>query len=813
MLPTSEEVSRLLQARDRELSALQAVALACSEEAEEDRLIERVTGIVCALLPNANFGIVLLDEVTGLLADHASARRGPSAANPPVALGEGVLGTVALTRRAMRLADVRREPVYRVGDPATRSELAVPMLVRGQLLGILNSESVELDAFSEADERLLTILAGQLAPALARLRAILASHGREERYRAIFEHSGRAMVFLEEDGTVSICNKKFERLSGWPREEVEGRTKWMAFVAGEADLLRISEIRQRRFSGDAGTPRSYEFEFLARSGARSLVVATSTLMPGKAQALVVLEDITERRRMEQAVAASEDRYRSLFNEVPVGLYQTTPDGRHLAGNRTYLEMIGVKDLAALEHWNVASGYARPEERALWCQEMEARGFIRREAEWHCPDGRVIWVDERARFCRDAQGTVHYDGSVLDITERKLAELAEGNLRDRLRQAEKLEAIGQLAGGVAHDFNNQLCAITAFAESLEELAAEETQKRFAQNILRSCQRSADLTRKLLAFARKGSLVSEPVDLHQIILEVVSLLKHTLDKRIVLRTRLAAERWVVEGDPTQLENALMNLAINARDAMPGGGLLAFETRIRTLDDAICRTMPYEINPGTYLEVALTDTGTGMEPETLQHIFEPFFTTKGLGQGTGLGLASVYGTVNQHHGYIQVYSTPGHGACFKLYLPLGGGTVPVVMPVARRVQPGTGHILFVDDEPFVVQGASTFLESLNYRVTVCEDGADCLEIFAREWRNVDLVILDMVMPGIGGQETFQALRRIHPEARVLLISGFNLEDEARQLLKAGARGYLQKPFRRYELAIAVARALKPEASPGTP
>ncbi len=138
---------------------------------------------------------------------------------------------------------------------------------------------------------------------------------------------------------------------------------------------------------------------------------------------------------------------------------------------------------------------------------------------------------------------------------------------------------------------------------------------------------------------------------------------------------------------------------------------------------------------------------------------------------------------------------------------------MPVARRVQPGTGHILFVDDEPFVVQGASTFLESLNYRVTVCEDGADCLEIFAREWRNVDLVILDMVMPGIGGQETFQALRRIHPEARVLLISGFNLEDEARQLLKAGARGYLQKPFRRYELAIAVARALKPEASPGTP
>ena len=811
MSTPSEEVSRLLQARDRELSALQAVALACSEEAEEGRLYERVTGIISAILPDANFGIVLLDPATGQLSDHPSARRGAAAANPPLTLGQGVLGTVALTRRPMRVADVRREPAYLAGDPATRSELAVPMLVRDQLIGILNSESPEADAFSEADERLLAILAGQLAPAVARLRALVASREREEQYRAIFENGGRAMIFLEADSTVSMCNKEFERLSGWSREEVEGRRTWMEFVAGEDDLLRISEIRRRRLDGEPGAPRSYEFELLAKTGARPVVVAITTLMPGTRQSLVVLEDITERKRMQQAVAESEERYRSLFDEVPVGLYQTTPDGRHLAGNRAYLDLIGVKDLAALEHWDVASGYAHPEERDLWCQQLEAKGFLRREAEWHCPDGRVIWVDERARYCRDAQGTVHYDGSAVDVTERKLAEIAEENLRDRLRQAEKLEAIGQLAGGVAHDFNNQLCAIMAFAESLEELAGDETQRQFAQNILRSCQRSADLTRKLLAFARKGSLVCEPVDLHQIIHEVVSLLRHTLDKRIVLRTRLTAERWVVEGDPAQLENALMNLAINARDAMPGGGMLAIDTRIRTLDDAICRTMPYEISPGTYLEVGLTDTGTGMDRETLHHIFEPFFTTKGLGQGTGLGLASVYGTVNQHHGFIQVYSTPGQGACFKLYLPLASGpAAPAPPPARREIQPGTGHILFVDDEPFVVQGASTFLASLNYRVTVCEDGADCLEFFAREWQDVDLVILDLVMPGIGGQEAFQALRRIHPEVKVLLISGFNLEDEARQLLKAGALGYLQKPFRRYELAIAVARALRPGEPP---
>ena len=694
MLTPLEEVQRLLQARDRELTALQAVSLACSEEPDEDALIRRVTGIICETLQTSNFGIATFDEQTGLLTDHASARRGALALNLPLRLGQGVLGTVALTRRPMRVGDVRREPAYLEGDPATRSELAVPILVHDQLIGVINSESTRLDAFSEADERLLTILAGQLAPAVARLRALTAIRDREEK----------------------------------------------------------------------------------------------------------------RRRMEQECAASEERYRSLFNEVPVGLYQTTPDGRHLAGNRAYLEMIGVPDLAALERWDVANGYAHPEDRAAWCREMEARGYIRREAEWHCPDGRVIWVDERARYCRDAQGEVHYDGSVVDITERKLAELAGESLRDRLRQAEKLEAVGQLAGGVAHDFNNQLCAIMAFAESLEELAEGDTQRRFAQNILRSCQRSADLIRKLLAFARKGSVLSEPVDLHQVIQEVVSLLEHTLDKRIILRTRLAADQWVVEGDPNQLENALMNLALNARDAMPDGGVLAFETRVRTLDGAICRAMPYEIVPGTYLEITLTDTGTGMDAETLRHIFEPFFTTKGLGHGTGLGLASVYGTVNQHQGYIQVYSTPRQGSSFKLYLPLSRTPLAPPAPAPRaELQAGSGHILFVDDEPFVVEGASSFLTSLNYQVTVFDDGADCLAFYEKAWEGVDLVILDMVMPGLGGKDSFQALRRINPQVKVLLISGFSVEDEARQLLKAGAVGYLQKPFRRYELANAVAKAMQ--------
>jgi signal transduction histidine kinase/CheY-like chemotaxis protein len=412
------------------------------------------------------------------------------------------------------------------------------------------------------------------------------------------------------------------------------------------------------------------------------------------------------------------------------------------------------------------------------------------------------VDERARVRRDALGTILYDGSVVDITERKLAEEAGEILRERLRCSEKFEAIGHLAGGVAHDFNNQLTAILGFAETLEEISVGELQKQFAENIVRCCQRSADLTRNLLAFARKGSVLSEPVDLHQIILEVVNLLKHSLDKRILLHTRLEAEPAVVMGDPTQLQNAFMNMAINARDAMPEGGSLAFATRVVALDPARCRKMPYEIQPGVYLEATIADTGVGMAPETIRHIFEPFFTTKDLGKGTGLGLASVYGTVKQHQGHIEAESTPGKGSCFRVYLPFCDLSVPA--PAPEAAPRGNGHILFVDDEAIVAEVARGLLDTLHYQVTVCRDGVEAVEVYGTAWPTVDLVILDMVMPRMGGKDTFLALRGINPQVKVLLVSGYSIEGEAQMLLQEGAKGFLQKPFRRADLAQAVAKAL---------
>ena len=667
----SEASRRSSRALDRELSALQAVAVACSEADDEDQLYCRVTDIICSAIHIDNFGITLYDPATGLLHDHPSSRRGRLYG--PLQLGQGITGTVAKTGKAMRIADVRTEPAYIAEDPDVRSELTVPLVVRNQIIGAINTESTELDAFSEEDERLLVILAGQLAPAAARLRALKANRERE------------------------------------------------------------------------------------------------------------------------------DKYRALFDGVPVGLYQTTREGRILDANRAILEMIGVDDLAALRNWNVRDGYANPGEREAWCRELEAHGQIHREIQWRRPDGSVLWVDERARVCRDPGGLVHYDGSVLDITERKRAEAEREGFRERLRQSEKLEAIGHLAGGVAHDFNNQLTAIMGFAETLEDLCLEDAQRNFARNILRSCQRSADLTRQLLAFARKGSILAEPVDLHQLIAEVVNLLGHSIDKRIEIRTSLAADRRVVLGDASQLQNALMNMGINARDAMPGGGVLAFATRV--LDPG-----PPEAGPGPVLEITVTDTGMGMDSETVRHIFEPFFTTKGLGEGTGLGLASVYGTVKQHDGHIEVQSAVGRGSRFTIHLPLrdlpaeAPGPAPDAEP--RRDQ---GHILFVDDESLVVEVTSQILEALDYQVTVRRDGAEAVEFYRKAWPEVDLVILDMVMPRMGGKDAFLEMQKINPQVKALIVSGFSVEGEAQHLLDSGALGFLQKPYRRIELARMVAKALK--------
>jgi PAS domain S-box-containing protein len=790
---------------ERELTALRAVASACTHELDEDLLLDRVTEIICEALSIDNFGVLLLDPETGLFHDHRSARRRPGSEALYLRFGEGIVGTVAMTGRPMRISNVHLEPLYRMGDPESCSELTVPLQVGGQILGVISCESPKLNAFTEEDERLLVILAGYVATSLGRLRNTHIIREQEKKYRAIFENSGHPMIFVEEDSIISICNKACEDLAGCPKGEIEGRKKWMDFVAYEEDLTRIMEYRQARWVDPNSVPSLYEYIFRPIKGDLKHVSAAVNVIPGTHKVLVVITDITERKRMESALLASERRYHALFNNVPVGLYQVTPDGRCIEANRSLVEMRGFSDLVFFMQHPTSTCYARTEDYEAWRRELEEKGSAHREMEWKRQDGSTFWVDERARIHHDLNGQVYFDGSVVDISDRKQAEVESDFLRQRLQQSEKFEAIGQLAGGVAHDFNNQLTIIMGFADALADMATNEIQKRYVLNIAKSCQRSAELTKQLLAFARKGKLLSVPSDFHGIISEVVALVGCSFDKRIQLRHHLDAERSQVLGDPTQLQNALMNIAINARDAMPEGGELTFRSRIRELTKEECTRIPYEVSPGTFLEVRIEDTGIGMDAETQRRVFEPFFTTKELGKGTGLGMASVYGTVKQHKGMIQIESELGRGTCIILTFPLTDVSMgkPIAVPSNKFIK-GDGHIVIVDDEDLVVDMFREILVPLKYQVTTFQDPVEALEFYREAHKSVDLVILDIMMPRMGGEDLFLAMQVINPAVKVILVSGFSVEGEAQRMLNAGVRGFLQKPFRKLDLVQELQKVL---------
>jgi len=388
----------------------------------------------------------------------------------------------------------------------------------------------------------------------------------------------------------------------------------------------------------------------------------------------------------------------------------------------------------------------------------------------------------------------------DITDRKQLEM-------RLRQGEKMEAIGQLAGGIAHDFNNQLMGIMGYADVLRVRAFDQPKLAdLAGEIIESARRAADLTSQLLAFSRKGRYVSEDVDLHRLIGEVVGMLSHTIDKKIVMIQQLEAQAPVTTGDPSQLQSALLNLALNARDAMPLGGRLSFATTNVTFGET---TPPNQSSPplsGEYVCLSVSDTGEGIDPLILPRIFEPFFTTKG-GKGTGLGLAAVYGTVESHKGTVSVRSEPGQGTVVEVHLPVTRVAPAVIAKrdSERESRLRSAHVLVVDDEPAVRDVTQRLLENQGCKVTTFQNGREALRFYEQSFRTADVVVLDMVMPIMDGRETFLAMRAVNPGIRALLASGHSVDEDAQAVLTGGARGFIQKPFEGSMLAKKIIEALE--------
>jgi PAS domain S-box-containing protein len=375
----------------------------------------------------------------------------------------------------------------------------------------------------------------------------------------------------------------------------------------------------------------------------------------------------------------------------------------------------------------------------------------------------------------------------DVTERL-------GLEQQLRQAQKMEAVGRLAGGVAHDFNNILTAITGHAELLlEDLGHHDPRRVDVDEIRRSAERAAGLTRQLLAFSRQQVLQPKVVDLNALVLDMDKLLRRLIGEDVELATVLDPALGPVTADPGQLEQVIVNLAVNARDAMPQGGKLTLETRNIDLDESY--TLEHSlVKPGPYVQLTVSDSGIGMDEETQAHAFEPFFTTKPRGQGTGLGLAMVYGTVKQSGGFIWVYSEPGHGATFKIYLPRVDAPVESTAPPAPVERPprGSETVLLAEDEPAVRAIAQQALERQGYTVLAAPSGADALALAAQHGATIHLLLTDVVMPGMSGRDLADRLTAQRPGIRVLYISGYTDNAIVRHGMLEPGLAYLQKPFR---------------------
>jgi PAS domain S-box-containing protein len=605
------------------------------------------------------------------------------------------------------------------------------------------------------------------------------------------------LAAVSNDGRIVFASAACEGLLGVDPTAVAGRP-FAELVAGEdrealGRALKEVVASARDLCVQARLVRADASLVLVEIRGRALRAADGAVR----EVILVVRDITARKAQEDIMrfaSTAVDRFSD-------PAYLVREDARIVYTNDAASKMLGYTRAELLEIfvYDLNAEIPKTAWPAVW-QAMKDLGRRTFETLHRAKDGTCIPVEISANYVV-VDGQEYSCAFARDIRDRKAIE-------QRLRQSEKMEAIGALAGGVAHDFNNQLTSIAGYSELLRELLAGEGEAAaLVDNVLLAAKRAADLTRQLLAFSRKGKYVVESVDVNSLVREVANVVSRTSDKKIEIQVRLDALSSIVHGDASQLQNAILNLAINARDAMPAGGVLRFTTSDCRSDAAVTPFQGFQIEPGDYVEVRLSDTGFGMSEETQSHMFEPFFTTKEQGAGTGLGLAAVYGTVKSHRGVLGVESAPGRGTTMHVYLPLASTVTDLSEGDAVSESPrleGSTHVLVVDDDPAVRDVAQRLLESLGCRTTAFEDGVKGVEFYRHAFRDVDLVLLDMVMPVMSGRETFLEMRAINPAIKAVLASGYSLDRDAQAMIEEGVRGFIQKPYSRATLLAKVTEAV---------
>ncbi len=619
------------------------------------------------------------------------------------------------------------------------------------------------------------------------------SHGLQQRegyYRAMVDNSVDAIALLNRDGTIRFVTASVERLTGFIPDELVGSQAFDRIHPD--DRASVSDAFGRALE-QPGLPISVEYRGQHKDGSwrhRKVVGVNRLDDPAVAAVVVNYRDTTAHEAAEAALLERERVYEATFDEALIGLAQTSLEGRFLLVNRRLCDLLGYtpEELRALDF--MAISHADETAQDVDAKERLIAGTLdrhTREKRYRRKDGSFIWASLTVSLHRHVSGDPSYFIATLeDITERKRAE-------EEARQLHKMEAIGRLAGGIAHDFNNLLTAIVGYADlALNQLGADDPVSRDIQEIRVAGQSAASLTRQLLAFSRKQMLQPEVLDLNVVVTRLSGLLRRLIAEHIRLewKPQIALNR--VRADPGQIEQVILNLALNARDAMPRGGTLSIETANVELDAAYAADHP-GATTGKHVMLAISDTGIGMDRAVQDHVFEPFYTTKEPGKGTGLGLATVYGIVKQSGGSIFVYSEPARGTTFKIFLPCSDLAAEVVpaQPHTARAFVGNETILLVEDQPEVRAVARAALTRHGYTVLEANQGEEALQIEQNHHERIHLLLTDVVMPAMSGRELAQRLLQRRPDVRVLYASGYT--DDAilhHGVIESGV-AFIQKPF----------------------
>jgi two-component system, cell cycle sensor histidine kinase and response regulator CckA len=620
----------------------------------------------------------------------------------------------------------------------------------------------------------------------------------EEKYKLLLKNLPSIVYKGYKDWSVEFFDDKIQQLTGFDVDRINSKQITMLDLIVGEDI----ESARRSFIQALKTDKSYVREFRIRSKTggihwmqeRGQIICDDN---GEIEYVSgVFFDITDRKYAEEVLRQSETRLKAVFeaNPDPVVVYDTNGHPRYL--NPEFINMFGwtLEDLKGRRIPFVPDD--QKEITAAKITELYAyQKPVRFETTRLTKDGQLLDIFISAAIIKDLESEP--SGMVVnltDITEKK-------RLESRLQGAQRMEAIGTLAGGIAHDFNNLLMGIQGNASLLlfSKNAAHPDYEQL-KNIENYVLQGSNLTSQLLGFARGGKYEVEVMNLNEVIKQENRMFNRT-KKEIVIHEQFEKDLWSVKVSRGQIEQVLLNLYVNASQAMPGGGDLYVQTSNILLDQNFIK--PFQVTSGKYVKISITDTGTGMDEETLQRIFEPFFTTKQMGRGTGLGLASVYGIIKNHGGFIDVHSEKGKGASFDIFLPAIDGQNNLQN---KEIEPkdtithGVETILLVDDDEMVIDVSRQLLEKLGYTVLTADGGQEAIAIYQKHYNEISLVIIDMVMPDLNGGETYDELKNINPNIKVLLSSGYSIDGQAQDILDRGCNGFIQKPFNINKLSCKV-------------